>query len=321
MTERYGPGYGEEGGQRPSGRGAVTERLARQDHANEIDLTDETTERESSGAFEPASPGGPVGDAAAETGRTGSANIFDVDERARQEDQNRTGYEPSVADPGADPGGPRGESVVTEPGEPRDDPDPAPTAEDASAEEASAEDASLEDAAAEEAYAEAEPADVSRPRSPSRRRHHPADVAPAAETPVAAVLSAARVAGRRRHPQPVPRHPGRVYRRAAPGGRGGRPLRRRPLAPGGRRPSAAARPARRGDRGGLDRGPAPGPAGLPAVRRPAPGPGRLSQTLSLGVEEEYRGPGVGGGSGDLRDRPLRWRRATTRRPGEPGGPG
>ena len=28
MTERYGSGYGEEGGQRPSGRGAVTERLA-----------------------------------------------------------------------------------------------------------------------------------------------------------------------------------------------------------------------------------------------------------------------------------------------------
>jgi hypothetical protein len=187
MTERYGSGYGEEGGQRPSGRGAVTERLARQDHANEIDLTDETTERESSGAFEPASPGGPVGDAAAETGRTGSANIFDVDERARQEDQNRTGYEPSVADPGADPGGPRGESVVTEPGEPRDDPDPAPTAEDASVEDASVEEAVAEDAVAEEADAEAESADVPpAPVAEPSADTTPADTAGVAATPVAA---------------------------------------------------------------------------------------------------------------------------------------
>jgi hypothetical protein len=175
MTERYGPGYGEEGGQRPSGRGAVTERLARQDHGNEIDLTDETTERESSGAFEPASPGGPVGDAAAETGRTGSANIFDVDERARQEDQNRTGYEPSVADPDADPDGPRGESVVTEPGEPRDDPDPA------------AEEAVAEDVVAEDADAEAEPADVSpAPVAEPSADTTPADTAVVAATPVAA---------------------------------------------------------------------------------------------------------------------------------------
>ena len=170
MTERYGPGYGEEGGQRPSGRGAVTERLARQDHANEIDLTDETTERESSGAFEPASPGGPVGEAEAETGRTGSANIFDVDERARQEDQNRTGYEPSVADLGADPDGPRGESVVTEPGEPRDDPDPA------------AEDAVAEDADAEAESADVPPAPVAEPSADTT----PADTAVVAATPVAA---------------------------------------------------------------------------------------------------------------------------------------
>jgi hypothetical protein len=110
MTERYGSGYGEEGSQRPSGRGAVTERLAGQDRVNEIDLTDETTERESSGAFEPA-----------ETDRTGSSNIFDVDERAKQEDQNPTGYEPSVADPDTDPDAPRGETVVTESGQPRDE--------------------------------------------------------------------------------------------------------------------------------------------------------------------------------------------------------
>ena len=145
MTERYGSGYGEEGSQRPSGRGAVTERLAGQDRVNEIDLTDETTERESSGAFEPAG-----------TGRTGSSNIFDVDERAKQEDQNPTGYEPSVADPDADPDAPRGETVVTEPGQPRDEPGseaPAPAA-DAEA-------------------AEVPPAPVAEP---------PAD-APAAETP------------------------------------------------------------------------------------------------------------------------------------------
>ena len=126
MTERYGSGYGEEGSQRPSGRGAVTERLAGQDRVNEIDLTDETTERESSGAFEPA-----------ETDRTGSSNIFDVDERAKQEDQNPTGYEPSVADPDADPDAPRGETVVTESGQPRDEPDteaPAPAADAEAAE-------------------------------------------------------------------------------------------------------------------------------------------------------------------------------------------
>jgi hypothetical protein len=126
MTERHGSGYGEEGSQRPSGRGAVTERLAGQDRVNEIDLTDETTERESSGAFEPA-----------ETGRTGSSNIFDVDERAKQEDQNPTGYEPSVADPDADPDAPRGETVVTEPGQPRDEPGteaPAPAADAEAAE-------------------------------------------------------------------------------------------------------------------------------------------------------------------------------------------
>jgi hypothetical protein len=115
MTERYGSAYGDEG-QRPSGRGAVTERLARQPHsAREIDLTDEgaardagedQADRESSGAFEPA----------ADT-RPGSSNIFDVEERAKQEDLHPTGYEPPVSD--ADPDGPRGETVVTEPGEPR----------------------------------------------------------------------------------------------------------------------------------------------------------------------------------------------------------
>jgi hypothetical protein len=142
MTERYGSGYGGEGGQRPSGRGAVTERLARRDQdAREIDLTDEAAkaeagddtvvspaarpdadqaDRESSGAFEPAEPVAPVTEPPGEAARTGSS-IFDVDERAKQEDLNRTGYEPPVAD--ADPDGSRGEVTVTEPGEPRAEPD------------------------------------------------------------------------------------------------------------------------------------------------------------------------------------------------------
>jgi hypothetical protein len=139
MTERYGSGHGDEGGQRPSGRGAVTERLARHDHgAREIDLTDEAArgedgadtaaspaarpdgdpeDRESSGAFEPAAP---TADPPAESTRPGATSIFDVDERASHEDLERTGYEPPVSD--ADPAEPRGETVVTGPGERRDEP-------------------------------------------------------------------------------------------------------------------------------------------------------------------------------------------------------
>jgi hypothetical protein len=130
MTERHG--FGDEG-QRPSGRGAVTERLARQAHgAREIDPTDEAaaredgadpveerdqSDRESSGAFEPAPP--------AEATRAGSSSIFDVDERAKQEDLNRTGYEPPLADTEGDAEPPR---------EPRDEaaeitPTPVPAAD------------------------------------------------------------------------------------------------------------------------------------------------------------------------------------------------
>jgi hypothetical protein len=132
MTERYGSSSGDEG-HRPSGRGAVTERLARQDQgAHEIDLTDEATaraadedtdgapagrdgdlaDRESSGAFEPASPVTPTADSpaadqpaadpSAEATRPESSSIFDVDERDQQEDQHPTGYEPPVADVDAD---------------------------------------------------------------------------------------------------------------------------------------------------------------------------------------------------------------------------
>ena len=132
MTERYGSSYGDES-QRPSGRGAVTERLARQPHGSrEIDLTDEAdahdagedqADRESSGAFEPASAG-PAADPPAADTRPGSSNIFDVEERAKQEDLHPTGYEPPVSD--ADPDGPSGETVVTEPGEPRAEAETAP---------------------------------------------------------------------------------------------------------------------------------------------------------------------------------------------------
>jgi hypothetical protein len=168
MTERYGPGYGEEGAQRPSGRGAVTERLSRQDQVNEIDLTEETTERESSGAFEPPPP--------SETGRAGSTNIFDVDERAKQEDENPTGYQPPVADPDEQPDGPRGETVVTEAGEDREE----PAAEDAPAApvaEPPAEATTAEGPSDEEA---AEVADV--PPAPAATAA-PADAAPADAAP------------------------------------------------------------------------------------------------------------------------------------------
>ena len=151
MTERYGSSFGDDGGQRPSGRGAVTERLARRDQdAREIDLTDEAAQREagddteagpaaqpehdqadreSSGAFEPA-PATPTADPPAEAERPGSSSIFDVEERARQEDLNRSGYEPPVADPDAAPDGPRGETIVTEPGEAREEPDATRPADD-----------------------------------------------------------------------------------------------------------------------------------------------------------------------------------------------
>jgi hypothetical protein len=109
MTEGYGPGHGDDGGRRPSGRGAVTERLAAHDQggAHEIDLTDEAAreatddqaDREASGAFEPAEP---TADPPAADTRPGSSNIFDVEERAKQEDQHPTGYEPPLADADAD---------------------------------------------------------------------------------------------------------------------------------------------------------------------------------------------------------------------------
>jgi flagellar hook-length control protein FliK len=164
MTERYGSGYGEEGGRRPSGRGAVTERLARQERVNEIDLTDETTERESSGAFEPA-----------DTTRPGASNIFDVDERARQEDQHRTGYEPPVA-----------EAVETreEQAEARDE--AAETREEAAEAHEEAAEAREEPAEARDEAAEGTPAPVAEPPAESPVAEAPtAPESPAAEAPAA----------------------------------------------------------------------------------------------------------------------------------------
>jgi hypothetical protein len=113
MTERYG--YGDElSGQRPSGRGAVTERQAREDEeAREIDLTDEaraedadqhaermrqvhdeeepSTGREPTGAFRagqgiaPAAEGEP-----ASPSRSPSASIFAVDQRREPQVGERT---------------------------------------------------------------------------------------------------------------------------------------------------------------------------------------------------------------------------------------
>jgi hypothetical protein len=139
MTEGYGPGHGDEGGQRPSGRGAVTERLARRDaDAREIDLTDEAArgdsddtvaapaaqdrpDRASSGAFEPAGPAAPTADPPAGAAGPGSSSIFDVDERAKQEDLNRTGYEPPMAEPDAGDGAEGRSTDIT--------PTPVPAAE------------------------------------------------------------------------------------------------------------------------------------------------------------------------------------------------
>ena len=74
----------------------------------------------------------------------------------------------------------------------------------------------------------------------------------------------------------------------------------------------AADPARAGGR----RRPRGGDRAGPGDDRPRDGRGPPARGVPADPE-----PRVGGGPGDLRDRPLRWPRATTRRPGEPGGPG
>ena len=175
MTEGYGSGYGDEGGQRPSGRGAVTERLARQDRdgAHEADVTDEAA-RESSGAFEPAAP---TADPPAEATRSGSASIFDVDERARREDQHPTGDEPPVADTDAEPSGPRGETSVTEPGEAREEPAATPAGD--------------ADAVPGSADITPTPVPVAQPTADTPAPHGLPEPATAAETPAAETTAAA----------------------------------------------------------------------------------------------------------------------------------
>jgi len=86
MTERHGYGDEQPSGERPSGRGAVAERRARQDEqeAHEVELTDEAAassdaeagepDREPSGAFEPEASTVPPG----ATASAASTSIFDV---------------------------------------------------------------------------------------------------------------------------------------------------------------------------------------------------------------------------------------------------
>ena len=86
MTERHGYGDEQPSGERPSGRGAVAERRARQDEqeAHEVELTDEAAassdaeagepDREASGAFEPGASTVPPG----ATASAASTSIFDV---------------------------------------------------------------------------------------------------------------------------------------------------------------------------------------------------------------------------------------------------
>ena len=86
MTERHGYGDEQPSGERPSGRGAVAERRARQDEqeAHEVELTDEAAassdaeagepDREASGAFEPEASTVPPG----ATASAASTSIFDV---------------------------------------------------------------------------------------------------------------------------------------------------------------------------------------------------------------------------------------------------
>jgi len=119
MTERYGYGYGDQPrDQRPSGRGAVTERQEREDHeeVREIDLTDQALQeeagaeeeaedeqarslREAAGAFESHTGAEPAAGTSEDDIRPGGGpSIFDVDQRDRAEAEHPTGYGPAAAD-------------------------------------------------------------------------------------------------------------------------------------------------------------------------------------------------------------------------------
>jgi hypothetical protein len=123
MTERYGYGYGDEPrDQRPSGRGAVTERQEREDRGDqevrEIDLTDTAQEqaaaeeeaedeqaraqREAADAFEPAAASEADEEQQEEQEEDvrpgGGPSIFDVGQRDSADETERpTGYEPAAA--------------------------------------------------------------------------------------------------------------------------------------------------------------------------------------------------------------------------------
>jgi hypothetical protein len=125
MTERYGYGYGDEPrDQRPSGRGAVTERQEREDRGDqevrEIDLTDTAQEqaaaeeeaedeqaraqREAADAFEPAAASEADEEQQQQEEQEedvrpgGGPSIFDVGQRDSADETERpTGYEPAAA--------------------------------------------------------------------------------------------------------------------------------------------------------------------------------------------------------------------------------
>jgi hypothetical protein len=120
MTERYGYGYGDQTrDQRPSGRGAVTERQEREDdeEVHEIDLTDDALQeeagaeeeaedederaarlREAAGAFDPHTGTEPAAGTSEDDIRPGGGpSIFDVGQRDRAEAEPPTGYEPAAA--------------------------------------------------------------------------------------------------------------------------------------------------------------------------------------------------------------------------------
>ena len=100
MTERDGSGYGDEGGHRPSGRGAVTERLARQEHGgHEIDLTDEAADREEAAAQEADADerGAVVVDAAAAPGAEAGEALPNDRETSGSFEPDPTGAAPTAA--------------------------------------------------------------------------------------------------------------------------------------------------------------------------------------------------------------------------------
>ena len=323
MTERYGPSFGDEGGQRPSGRGAVTERLARRDQdAREIDLTDEAAQRP-----RPATtprPGRPPGPRTTRPTRESSGRLRAGPGRAHRRPAGRGRAAGLVVHlrrrRAGQAGGPEPDRLRAAGRRPRRHPRTRPRGEDHRPEpgEAAREPDATRPADAE-ATALTDPGPGGRAATATRRppracpspRPPPAPRRPPTPRPPPGLGIASRVMdadGIRNRFLDI--QAGFVDE-APPGRRGGRPLRRRAPPAAGRRPPRAARPARRRDRRGLHRGPAPGPARLPPVRGPHPGHGHLSPAVPPRGEDavvEETGP-------------LRWPAGLSRCPGEPGGPG